>query len=174
MRGATLRVGSAFRDVMVVVAVAGLVAAVRAPQIVRHSAPGRLAVVDEELAHLRAAVAAYRSQHRGRLPGSRDAADPEHASRAPALDFEKQLTLYTDAAGRTSERRSAVFCLGPYVTQGRLPVNPFTGTRTLVVGGTAPPTPPPAAADRPPPAWTFDLATGSLVAHDSARRVMRR
>jgi len=172
MRGAWLRVGSGFRDVMVVVAVAGLVAAVRAPQIVRHSAPGRLVVVDEELADLRAAIAAYRSQHRGRLPGARDAADPEHASQAPALDFEKQLTLYTDAAGRTSERRSAVFCFGPYVAQGRLPVNPFTGTRTLAVGGAAPPTPSPAGG--PPPAWTFDLATGRLVAHDSARRVMHR
>jgi hypothetical protein len=163
-----MRRGAARRtvEIAMVTAVLGIAVGNAARQCITQSDGGRLARVDAELAAVRAAIAAYQTDHGGTPPGSRDARDPRRASAAPCRDFEMQLTLFTDAGGRTRETRTATFRFGPYLEDGRLPVNPLTATRTLVLATAIAPT--------PLAGWTFDPVNAHFAALDAARRPLPR
>ena len=151
-------------EIALVTAALGIPVANAALQCVAHSHGGRMARVDAELALLRAAIAAYRADHGGTLPGARDARDPRQASAAPERDFETQLALFTDTEGRTHESRTPVFRFGPYLHGGRLPINPLTASRTLAL----------ATAIGPTAGWSFDPETARFAALDRQRRPLPR
>jgi type II secretory pathway pseudopilin PulG len=163
--------GASRVEILAVVVILGVHAAVVSPQFARHTGGGRLATLDAQLAEMRHAIERYAREHGGTVPGERDAADPTRASAAPAIDFEKQLTLYSDAAGRTSETASDTFRFGPYRRQGCLPVNPFTGSRTLVAAA-APPSVDASAVGAT--AWVFVLASGRFASNDADAGHRRR
>lgn len=136
----------------------------------------RLAALKARLSALREAADLYYHEHGHRYPGEYDPADgetPYHRGDESdaAAAFVRQLTRFTDRAGRTSERRTARFNLGPYLASSTLPDNPlmkgaaahqvqidFTETRPYVVypadGRTG---------------WRYYLRTGRLAANDNMR-----
>ena len=84
------------------------------------------------LGSLRSAAHMYQFDH-GLWPGAEPTLD-QHANeaRASASAFERQMTMSTDAAGRSLPQRSASHPYGPYL-EGGLPVNPINGLSTLRV-----------------------------------------
>jgi general secretion pathway protein G len=107
------RNGFAAAELMIVVAILGLLAAVALPQFGSSTRRKQCDAVQRTLAQLRAAIDKYWAQHDG-FPGP------------TAEDLERQLTGTTDRHGATGS-------LGPYVPGGEFPVNPVTGRNDVRV-----------------------------------------
>ena len=127
-------------EVLVLVAVLAILAAVIVPGWCEAGPDGRLAELICTLQTVRAQLAVYQQQHHERYP--------------TLPGFVEQMTLYTDVDGVSSRAPSSRFNLGPYLTA--IPNNPFTGTNTVdrgEVGSQA--------------AWHYDPQTGRFRVNDS-------
>lgn len=121
-------------ELLVVVVILGILVAAVVPQFTDHTNDARLATIDRDLTEVRAAIERYYQEHRA-YPGAVDPASGTAPAADPDQAFVQQLTTYTDASGRVSPTRSAVFRYGPYLRHSQLPVNPFRGDNTLVADG---------------------------------------
>ena len=130
------RDGFAVAELMIIVAILGLLAAVALPQYGSATRRKQCDSVQRTLAELRAAIDKYWAQHDG-FPGP------------AAADLERQLTTMTDRKGGVGE-------LGPYVAGGSLPPNPVTGLADVHVVRTMP------AAPRGLAGWLYCPSTGEL------------
>ncbi|MBI4578827.1 MAG: hypothetical protein HY718_03940 [Planctomycetes bacterium] len=128
-------------EVLIIVIVLAILAAVMTPQFTRASSDTRLTTLKAALLDVRAQIRLYHAQH---------------ADRYPTLEaFIEQMTSYTSVDGRTSRHKTGEFDLGPYLSA--IPVNPYTGGKRVGDG--------PAGAS----AWYYDQATGLFRAnHDPA------
>jgi type II secretion system protein G len=110
--------GFSLLEVMIVVAILGLLAAVAIPQFTSHKEEGRTAAMVSNLAILRTAIDSYWSQH-DTFPG-------------PTEDeFADHLLRKTNKAGEVGT--SDDYGYGPYLRQGELPTNPFTNSNSVKV-----------------------------------------
>jgi type II secretory pathway pseudopilin PulG len=132
--------GFALAEVLVLVAVLAILAAVIVPGWCEAGPDGRLAELLSTLQTVRAQLGLYQQQHHGRYPT------------LPGLV--EQMTLYTDVDGVSSRAPSSRFNLGPYLTA--IPNNPFTGTNTVVSGEVG-----------LQAAWYYDPQAGRFRANDS-------
>jgi general secretion pathway protein G len=130
------RDGFALAELMIVIAILGLLAAVALPQYGSATRRRQCEAMQRTLAEMRAAIDKYWAQHDG-FPGP------------TAQDLERQLTEATDRSGGAGE-------LGPYVFGGALPANPVTGKAEVQVVGAMP------AAPRGEAGWLYCPATGEL------------
>ncbi|MFQ5601361.1 MAG: type IV pilin protein [Candidatus Krumholzibacteriia bacterium] len=165
MRGFTLV------ELLVVVIILGILAAVVVPQFTDHTNDARLATLDTNLAELRNAVELYYHQHNGRYPGQTDSNSGAEPAADASTSFAEQLTMYTDVNGVTSATRDDTYKYGPYLRRDELPTNPFTGSNSLLAdasvnslgtdifdGGSA---------------WKFAVQIGKLIANDSSDHSQR-
>jgi len=158
-------------ELLVVVIILGILAAVVVPQFTDHTNDARLASLDTNLAELRGAIELYYHQHNWSYPGQVDAGSGAQVAPNPDVTFQKQLTLYTDVAGNTSPTKSDAFKLGPYLRKEELPTNPFKGDNSLVADtGTNS-----LATDLydGSSAWKFAVLIGKFIANDSAQHSQR-
>lgn len=160
-------------ELLVVVIILGILAAVVIPQFADHTEDARLATLDTNLTEMRNAVELYYHQHNGKYPGAIDSSDGTSASAAPETDFVKQLTLFTDVNGRSSDTKDATYRFGPYLRKSQLPVNPFTNDNTLSADvGTSS-----LNTDLHTPgtetAWRFAVQIGKFIANDSPQNAGR-
>ncbi len=129
-------------EMMIVIAILGLLAAVAIPQFTSHKDEGRTAAMVSSLSILRTAVDSYWTQHDG-FPGQKDAAE-----------FADQLLKKTSKAGAMGSGTG--FGYGPYLRNGLLPTNPLTNTNTVKIVETMPTSP---SGDE---AWIYSKTTGEL------------
>ncbi|OWY72865.1 hypothetical protein B7486_00535 [cyanobacterium TDX16] len=135
-----MRTGRAFTlvELLIVVIILGILAAVVIPQFNDTTTEARVNSLMTNLATIRGQIDLYKLQHNGNYPGQ--------------ATFSSQMTQKTDAAGTVS----ATGKYGPYLQ--RIPTNPFT------VGGTGNDVTNTAAAASK--AWFYEATTGEFKAND--------
>ena len=149
MRGAK-RGGFTLVEVLIVVALVGILASVALPRLTDAGADARQAALLHDLKLLRGFIQLYRAQHGGRFPA--------HGSTDGGL-FARQLLLSSDADGTTGPAGTKPF--GPYLL-GAVPPNPFTGARGVRI---VPDVPAAVPDDSPTDGWFYDPATGRIKAN---------
>jgi prepilin-type N-terminal cleavage/methylation domain-containing protein len=115
-------------ELMIVVAVIGILAAIVVPKVQDYSKEAKEAAAKENLQTVRVAIELYASQHNGVPPGYPN----NDVKAAPAqLTFILQLVKTTDASGFVGERGTPGFIYGPYMPE--FPKNPFNGIRGVLI-----------------------------------------
>ncbi len=127
-------------EILIVVIVLGILAAVVIPQFTDASTDAKLSALQSNLATMRTQLQLYKLQHDDTWPA--------------LATFTNQMTLSSKADGTTAAVGTAGFPYGPYILS--VPNNPYTGTNTVTAG----------AADSS--AWYYDEDTGQFRANDTA------
>jgi general secretion pathway protein G len=131
-------------ELLIVVIILGILAAVVIPQFSTASAESKEAALMTDLAALRNAIELYYVQHKEKYPGS---------TAGTWAEFETHLTTQTDADGNAGTD------YGPYLRTG-IPRNPINGFSTGTEGAI------PGAADDLT-GWYYDSSTGEIRANSS-------
>ncbi len=168
------RAGFTLVELLIVVMIIGILAAVAIPQFGDTSTDAKIAALDQNLACVRSAIELYYFQHNDTYPGTiashketQLAPGSAHTSASDA--FVKQLTLYSDASGNTSSEKGAEFPFGPYLRQG-IPANPLpaaTAARAPAAVSVVSQTTPLAADDAPTTGWKASSITGEFIANNA-------
>lgn len=162
------RSGFTLVELLIVVIILGVLAAVAIPQFSSNTEDAKISALDTNLAELRNAVELYYHQHGAVYPGAKkqtDGSDVASAAEAEAA-FVAQLTLYSAADGTTANSKSTTHKYGPYLKKG-LPVNPFSDGQSDVLCDILN-TDISVAASSGTEAWKFYVKTGRLIANDGA------
>ena len=156
-------------EILIVVILMGIIAAVAVPRFTSATKDAKENTLDTNLGALRTAIELYASEHIGRYPGMYLETTGLTVTTTDVLaktSFEKQLSLYSDASGKTSTTKNASFPYGPYFRKG-IPENPLPSKSNVVaadfnevgdisaggaVGGTG---------------WKVAVLTGQIVANNS-------
>lgn len=137
---APIRRGFSLIELIIVVAIIGVLAAIAVPRMSRASASAVDARLIADLAVMRSAIELYAAEHNGTFP--------------TALKFAQQMTTYTDIDGNDNAAKSTSFIFGPYLKAVPvLQIGPQKGL-SAVASDTAITT-----------AWTYAPATGSIKAN---------
>jgi general secretion pathway protein G len=145
------RCGFTLIEILVVVVILGVLAAIVVPQFSQSSDDARLVSTVQSLQSLRGQIERYRNQHNGRLPGATcDSSDD--------TIFRDQLTLPTNEVGATGPLGDPNFPNGPYV-HSQLPANPFNHSRRVQNVAMFPATAP-GGETTADPGWVFERSTG--------------
>jgi general secretion pathway protein G len=155
-------------ELLIVVIILGVLAAVAIPQFTSNTEDAKLSALDTSLAEMRNAIELYYHQHSATYPGAKDSDDGSAAGSAAiaATSFVKQLTLFSKENGETSATKDSVHVYGPYLKKG-IPSNPFTNGLNDVLcdiaeGSLS------AVASSGDEAWKFYTKTGRLIANDGS------
>ena len=136
----TRHICSAFTlvEVLIVVIVLGILAAVVIPQFSEASTDAQVSALQTNLQTIRGQLEVYKLQHNSTYPAY--------------ATFSNQMTQYTDVSGAAQATKDATHKFGPYLLS--VPVNPFTNTNTLSNNdGTA-------------SAWYYNQTTGQFKSND--------
>ena len=133
-------------ELLIVVIILAILAAIVVPQFASTTDDAKLASVDSTLSNVRGAIDLYYQQH-GAYPGSVTAVPSAAcagtsgtgvatggAGATAVTAFQDQLSLYTDAKGGScsiSDTTNHKF--GPYMKKATLPADPITNVATLTV-----------------------------------------
>jgi prepilin-type N-terminal cleavage/methylation domain-containing protein len=123
-------------EVLIVVVILGILAAIVVPELSSASRQAREGVMKDDLRFMREQMTRYRIQHNDVAPGY-PAGNP--AGVPTEADLVAQMTHYTDLQGNAAAAYSDVYRYGPYLT--RIPDNPLTGLSGILVvvnGGVVP------------------------------------
>jgi type II secretion system protein G len=119
-------------ELLIVVAILGILAAMTLPTIQGHIQQARESAVKDNLRILRNAIGLYAAQHNGVPPGYPNG---DVTTTPSKLIFLYQLCQATNQSGQTSEQPAAGFDLGPYLR--KFPENPFNNNWIVkMVGNT--------------------------------------
>jgi len=138
--GSALQKGFTLVELLIVVIILAILAAIVVPQFSSSTQDAQNAAVDSSLANLRAAIDLYAQQHNGVFPGA-NTSTPTAACGGTAgggavntqAAFLDQLTLYTDADGGACSVRDATHRFGPYLSKPQLPPEPFGNSNALEI-----------------------------------------
>ena len=155
-------------EMIIVVIIMGILAAVIIPQIAVTTGDAQLSTLQTDLSSMRNAVEIYGAQHNSTYPGARDITGGVPADdAASATAFVQQLTRYTNANGVVSDDVDRTnFPFGPYIKGGALPENPYNSLATVHVDRTE--TDITVKASDGTTGWKFYMLTGVLMADDGA------
>ena len=128
------RKGFTLVEILIVVVILGILAAIVIPQFSDASTQSKLSSCRTTLQSLRSQIELYKIQHNDTPPA--------------LATFGNEMTLYSDASGGTAAAKDATHIYGPYMQ--RVPTNPWNDSETL------------AAADAAGVGWVYDEATGDI------------
>lgn len=130
-------------EILIVVVILGILAAIVIPQFTEASTEARVSSLCSDLQTLRSQIELYKVQHNDIPPTFNN--------------FEAQMIETSDAAGNTSGNkvRAGAFILGPYLE--RVPENPFNHLTTVDNSG---------VAGDGAGGWEYVEATGEIHADD--------
>jgi general secretion pathway protein G len=132
------RSGFTLVEILIVVIILGILAAIVIPQFTNASTQARESSLKSDLQTMRSQIELYKVQHNDVVP-------------TPLASFVNQMTLYSDIDGNTNAAKTAIFCYGPYLQQ--IPTNPFNNLATVVAVGAS-------------GGWEYDATTGEIHAAD--------
>jgi general secretion pathway protein G len=138
----TIKKGFTLIEILIVVIILGILAAIVIPQFTSASTEARQGNLKSQLQTLRSQIALYKLQHRDIAPSQ------------TSTTFWDQLTKFSDDAGNVNATKTTVFKYGPYYEAAV--VNPLTNSS--VVG---------TAAGDANTGWAYDSATGKMKAMNS-------
>ena len=123
-------------EILIVVVILGILAAIVIPQFSDASTQSKLSSCQTTLQSLRSQIELYKIQHNDTPPA--------------LATFEDEMTLYSDSSGTTAAAKDAAsgIIYGPYVQM--VPVNPWNDSATL------------ADADAAGVGWVYDATTGDI------------
>jgi type II secretory pathway pseudopilin PulG len=129
--------GFSLLDLMLVVVIIGLIAAIAIPRMSRGAAGASDTALSGNLAVLRDAIDRYAAEHNGTYP--------------TVATFVNQLTTYTNATGGAQATKDTTFCYGPYLRKiPPLPVGAAKGNTNV------------AAAAGTGVGWVYDATGGNV------------
>jgi general secretion pathway protein G len=123
----TLRQGFTLIEIMIVVVILGILAAIVLPQFSNASQQTRENTLKDELRYMRTQLGVYSAQHYDQPPGFQNGSLAGNVSSL----FVQQMTQYSDALGNESSTMSSVYQFGPYLSQ--MPANPVTSISSIEV-----------------------------------------
>ena len=129
-RGAAARRPRGFTliEILIVVVILGILAAIVFPELTSASRQAREGVLKDDVRFMREQILRYRIQHDDVAPGY--PAGNTAGAPSEALFF-AQMTGHTDLRGNVDPNYSDVFRYGPYLT--KIPENPLTGNSKILV-----------------------------------------
>jgi len=162
------RSGFTLVELLIVVIILGVIAAIAIPQFTSSTEDAKLSSLDMSLSELRNAIELYYHQHGGVYPGEKKHTDGSAVSSAAEAEaaFVNQLTLYTSVTGETANEKDATYKYGPYVKRGSLPLNPFNSDADVVCDIAE--TDITSVASGGSGGWKFYIKTGRLIANDGS------
>jgi len=135
-------------EILIVVVILGILAAIVIPQFTEASTEAKLSSLCTDLQTLRSQIELFKVQHN---------------DVAPAIGtFLAQMTTYSNVAGNTQATKDATFCFGPYLQ--KIPVNQFNDEKDGIGNGTLEAL---AAAPTNNTSWAYDEDTGAIRANDT-------
>jgi general secretion pathway protein G len=142
-------------EVMIVIALLGILAAVILPTLHGHTVSARESAVKDCLMTIRTQIELYKMEHNGVPPGYVD------GSPTTVITLKKQFVGTTMLGGMASDNKvpSALFPYGPYIQ--KLPENPFNHRTEISYVGAA--TPFADAVDGTTCGWLYKRETGEFV-----------
>jgi len=154
-------------ELLIVVIILGILAAVAIPQFTGSTDDARLSSLDMSLNQLRNAVELYYHQHSGQYPGATSYLTGAATTTAAQAESSlvRQLTLYSSITGQTATTKSTTFRYGPYLKTG-LPANPYNDLSTIVCDIAT--TDLSAVASDATSGWKFYTRTGRLLSNDGS------
>ncbi len=158
-------------EMLIVVIVLGILAAIIVPQIAVSTDDAKLNTLQTNLNGCRKAIELYYYEHgSSAYPG--DAVPTTKPGDVTDIDetFVAQLTRYTDAAGNIANAKTATYKYGPYVKNGKMPSNPYNDKFDAIVDNTTTDitTRDSSATDN---GWLFYSKTGVFLAADGVAGV---
>ena len=138
----THRTGFTLVEILIVVIILGILAAIVIPQFTEASQDARESALTSDLQTLRSQIELYKIQHKDILPGDLDT----------AADFEADMIGTTDIDGL-----NAGTDFGPYLQ--KMPTNPFNNLDTVVIQAYV--------VGDDSTGWQFDSTTGQVHANDN-------
>lgn len=142
--------GFSLVELVIVVVIVGLLAAIAIPRFSRGAAGASDSALAGDLAVLRNAVEMYGAEHNGTYPAD--------------ATFSNQLTLYSSAAGATNATKTAVYEFGPYLhAVPALKAGTYTGNSGIEgVSST-----PLAESSTAGVGWLYNETTGQIWANET-------
>jgi general secretion pathway protein G len=120
------RKGFTLIEILIVVIILGILAAIVIPQFTNASKDAKKSSLVTMVQSLRSQVALFKLQHNDNLPGN-------NAGAFSSAVFWNQMTMFSDLAGNTNATKTVVFDKGPYMQS--IATNPLN-TRQNVEDGT--------------------------------------
>ena len=147
-------------ELMIVVAVLGILAAIVLPSLQAHTTQAKEAVAKDMLRLMRNQISLYKHNHNDALPGTLNGTETSNTTVVKA-----QFTNCTNITGTPSAAStpSGAFIYGPYVLQ--FPENPFNELATMKI--VADVTAFSAAADGTSSGWLYKISTGEIAVNST-------
>jgi len=158
-------------ELLIVVIIIGILAAVAIPQFTQSSTDTKVAALDADLAAMRNAIELFFHEHSGSYPGLIKKHSAGGGAPADHTDVEdawvKQLAMFSDESGNTADTKNASYPKGPYLKS--IPSNPLAVSGATDDGVNVSTDAGPLSADASPTTgWKTSSATGNVIANVSA------
>ena len=156
------REGFTLVELLIVVLILGILAAIVIPQFASSTQDARIAALDTTLGNMRSVIDLYFQQHEEYPSALGDGTNLADTAAA----FITQMTQFSDKDGDVQTTADATHKYGPYMKKGVMPTEPITDSSALevvIVGALGL-----SATVGDPGGWKFDNKTGEIIVNDAA------